>query len=181
LDNFEERLALFFQQRNRLIDALEVGTLDKTSFLEAQYESVFSSGLKPGNGAIRSIREGLFNYQYFNTLAKWERVQSRLYEFRDETRSRDHRRQMDRYYDRKDRETRKLVEFCGADRLEAFYIQLPTKRLEGILLEIILLDEPRAILHTADEGIRNFLEREGIVRTGIFPSVIDSYVKENYG
>lgn len=176
----KQQLIRFFQQRDRLIDDLEAGVLNKSAFLEAQYESVHGSGMKPSNRPIRSLMEGLYNYQYYNTLAKWERVQARICEFRDPAQARQHRIRMDKHYDSKDRETRRILEFYGLQGVEAFYIRVPSPRLEGQLLEIVLVNEHRVILHTADEGIRHWLQRDGVVKPGLQPSRIEAYVQSDY-
>lgn len=170
----------FIQGRNRLIDCLESGDLDKSAYLEAQFQSLLELGIKPCSGAIVSFEEGLFNYQYYNVLAKRERIQSKDEEFRNPEASRRHRNQADRHYALKDRETVKILEWIKYQHVQAYYIETPARYLNGKLIEIVAEDYERAVFHTADEGIINRLVRAGVFSEGARPSVIRSYIESDY-
>ncbi len=176
----QEVLNHFIKGRNRLIDSLEAGDLDKSAYLEAQYQALLELEIKPVGGAIVSFEEGLFNYQYYNVLAKRERIQSKDEEFRNPEASRRHRNQADRHYALKDRETVKILEWIQYKNVQAYYIETPARYLNGKLIEIVADDYQRAVFHTADEGIINRLVRAGVFHEGARPSVIRSYIESDY-
>lgn len=175
-----EQLEKFTCTRNELIDQLELGILNKSTYLEAQYQALLDLGAEPFRGKIRSVEEGLFNYQYYNTFAKRERILCKAEEYRNPEKSREHRRNADRYYDFKDRETKKILEFCGIKNVIAYKILTPAKYLQGKLLEILLPDVKRGILHTADEGIYNLLDRAGVLEEELKVSAIQDYIEADY-
>lgn len=176
-----QSLAQFIEGRNRLIDALEAGALGKSAYLEAQDEALMALGVVPRSGGpLSSLEEGLFNYQYYNTLAKRERIRCKDEEFRNPEQARRHRQEADRCYARKDRETVRLLEWLAYRDVEAYYIDTPARYLRGRLIEIVALKEHRAVFHTADEAILNRLVRAGVFLEGARPSVIRSYIEADY-
>lgn len=176
----KEVLERFIAGRDRLIDCLEVGELDKSAYLEAQYQALMELGVSPRRGGLDSIEEGLFNYQYYNVLAKRERIQSKDEEFRNPEASRKHRNQADRHYALKDRETVKIMELLNYQHVQSYFIETPARFLTGKLIEIIVDTYDRAVFHTADEGIINRLVRAGVFSEGIRPSIIQSYIESDY-
>ena len=173
-------LVRFIEGRNRLIDSLEAGELDKSAYLEAQYQALLELDALPCSGALQSFEEGLFNYQYYNVLAKRERIQSKDEEYRNPEASRKHRNQSDRHYTLKDRETVKILELIKYEHVQAYFIETPARFLNGKLIEIVVENQERAVFHTADEGIINRLVRAGVFAEGIRPSVIQSYIESDY-
>lgn len=173
-------LARFIAGRDRLIDGLEAGEMNKSAYLEAQYQALVELGAVPRKGGLRSLEEGLFNYQYYNILAKRERIQSKDEEFRNPEASRKHRNQSDRHYALKDRETVKILEFLNYEHVQAYFIETPARYLNGKLIEIIVDTYNRAVFHTADEGIINRLIRAGVFYEGVRPSVIQAYIASDY-
>lgn len=173
-------LERFILGRDRLIDSLEAGELDKGAYLEAQYQALVELKAVPRKGGLGSFEEGLFNYQYYNVLAKRERIQSKDEEFRNPEASRKHRNQADRHYALKDRETVKILEWLNYQHVQAYFIETPARYLNGKLIEIVIDTYDRAVFHTADEGIINRLVRAGVFAEGVRPSVIQSYIESDY-
>lgn len=176
----KEVLERFIAGRDRLIDGLESGELDKSAYLEAQYQALIELDSVPKRGALESLEEGLFNYQYYNVLAKRERIQSKDEEFRNPEASRKHRNQSDRHYALKDRETVKILEWLKYEHVQSYFIETPAKFLNGKLIEIIVDTYDRAVFHTMDEGIINRLVRAGVFSEGVRSSVIQSYIESDY-
>lgn len=176
----KEILERFIAGRDRLIDSLEAGEMDKSAYLEAQYCALMELGAIPRKGVLKSLEEGLFNYQYYNVLAKRERIQSKDEEFRNPEASRRHRNQADRHYALKDKETVKILELLNYQHVSAYFIETPARFLNGKLIEIIIETYDRAVFHTADEGIINRLVRAGVFAEGTQPSVIQSYIESDY-
>ena len=73
-----KQLEVFFKKRNDLISELSQGKIDKISFLEKNYELIQNLNMKPLLN-ISSLEEGMYNYQYYNILAKFFKQKSQLY------------------------------------------------------------------------------------------------------
>ena len=73
-----KQLETFFKKRNDLILELSEGKIDKISFLEKNYELIQNLNMKPLLN-ISTLEEGMYNYQYYNILAKFFKQKSILY------------------------------------------------------------------------------------------------------
>ena len=73
-----KQLEIFFKRRNELIKELSIRKIDKLSFLEKNYELIQNLNMKPLLN-ISSLEEGMYNYQYYNILAKFFKQKSILY------------------------------------------------------------------------------------------------------
>src|SRR5699024_4795246 len=60
----------FFDMRSSLIIQYENGDMSKREFLENNFELVQSTNLEPFL-KVDSFEKGMFNYQYYNVLAKY--------------------------------------------------------------------------------------------------------------
>ena len=67
--NEKEKLELFETFRKESIDLLEESKVDKETFLSANLAFLDKLNLKPFT-SIKSTREALYNYHYYNLLAK---------------------------------------------------------------------------------------------------------------
>ena len=73
-----KQLEIFFKRRNELIKELSIRKIDKLSFLEKNYELIQNLNMKPLLN-ISTLEEGMYNYQYYNILAKFFKQKSILY------------------------------------------------------------------------------------------------------
>lgn len=167
------------QQRNALIDALDSGQLEKTAFIKAHAELYLPLAVKEPR-RIEGTLDGLFYYQYYNTLAKHHQMQYRELKYKDPFVAVDHRKQSERFYAIKERVTYRLL--CAVDfqEIEAYYVQAASKQLKHRLVEIVLLNEEKAILHSLDPQVVTALRTRELLDGMVKASVIDTYINQPY-
>lgn len=176
-----EHIKEFLALRDALIDALEVGEIDKTAFVQGFYEAIVEKQLKP----VRRIETdpfmlGIYNYQYYNTMAKHAMQEADATRFRDSAISR-------RFYDEaldayasKERSLSHMLELLGDEVIEAYPLLLDSEMLSGNLFEIVLVNRRRAIFHAQDPRLKNRLIRRGAFSETPRKSCIHNYVNEKY-
>lgn len=150
--------------------------MTKSEYLDRNLEAVFDLRHEPFKN-IDTIEKGLFNYQYFNAMAKDARAESFLY----------HEREMKKesseaagyYYYKKDQSTLAVLRLIGYKGIKAYFISTRSKYLRGRLFEIVLEDYDM-ILHSANEVILNKLREENVFTEGVRTSIIDYYVNQRY-
>lgn len=174
---FEE----FYERRSFLIRQYEMGDLTKREFLEENFDSVRRLNLKPFS-RIDSFEKGMFNYQYYNSLAKYYRMLAK-----DVRHTRKHNRYYNyyfnkgnNYYHEKDRATLKLIEYLDFEGMEAYYIKVESKGLKGKLYEIVLHDYKEAIFHSKAEWLKEILIEREIFVEEKRKSLIDDYINQVY-
>ena len=62
----------FFEYRSFLIMQLENGDMDKPTFIRENYDFLLRIGATPF-ARVNSMEKGIFNYQYYNIMAKYYR------------------------------------------------------------------------------------------------------------
>ena len=107
----------------------------------------------------------MFNYQYFNALAK---------ECKDTDPA-----QTDYYYAKKDQATLHVLRILDFQGVEAYFIRVRSPQLKGRLFEIII-QEYQMILHSANREILEKLRRELVFKEETRQSVIDGYINQKY-
>ena len=166
----------YFRYRQSLIDQYLKGDMTKGEYLDRCLEAVFSLRREPFK-KIDTVEKGLFNYQYFNAMAKDARAESLLY----------HEREMKKesseasgyYYYKKDQSTLAVLRLIDYKGVMSYFISTRSKHLRGRLFEIVLEDYDM-ILHSANEVILNKLREENVFTEGVRTSVIDYYVNQRY-
>ena len=174
-----EKLLLFENHRDFLIDKLETKEIDKAEFVVENYNFFIQSDLKPYK-KISTIEEGLYNYQYYNTLAKYDKMKAKELKYTDPFVSVDFKKQGDKYYFEKERVTEKLIDLYGNNKIDAYYIQVTSKSLKGKLFEIVFVDLDRVILHSMDRKILRMLKNRKSFHKQIKKSIIDEYINSLY-
>ena len=174
---FEE----FFEVRSYLIAQFAEGTITKRQFLEYNHDLVKRTHIKPFL-RIDSYEMGMFNYQYYNVLAKYynmlanevknTRRHSRYYNY--------YYNKGNNYYNEKDKATINLLEFLEFKGVEAYYINVNSKSLQDELYEIVLLDYEEAIFHSKSLILLEILKKKKVFLKGIKDSLIDGYINEKY-
>ena len=66
----------FFEERDSLIYQFTKGDISKKEFIEEHYFFIMRLNLKPFK-KIDSFEKGLYNYQYFNAVAKYYRLRAK--------------------------------------------------------------------------------------------------------
>lgn len=174
-----ELLKTFIRERAQLIRALSSGVLDKSAFLEANEALIQRLNLKPF-GQIQSYEQALFNYQYYNLMAKKAQraVQNRK---RVGGKVSKHAVRVHGYYTAKDRATAAIISMLVNENIKAYTIKTRSRRLDQKLIEIVAPDREYAVFHSLNQGIKKSLIERGCFDETTRNSVIDTYVNAFYG
>ena len=154
----------YFKYRQGLIDQYVKGDMTKREYLSRNLDAVLALRDKPFS-IVDSLEKGLFNYQYFNALAK-------------ECKNTDPAK-ADYYYSKKDRATLSVLRILDFQGAEAYYIRVRSPQLKGRLFEIVIR-EYQMILHSANPEILRKLREEGVFVEETRKSVIDGYINQKY-
>lgn len=175
-----KQLETFFKKRNDLIFELSNGKIDKISFLEKNYELIQNLNMKPLLN-ISSLEEGMYNYQYYNILAKFFKQKSILYSNNNKKQKKYNENLMksNNYYAEKDKYLLRMIDFLDENSTEAYFIDMNSKRLNNSLFEIVVKDIEFAIFHSMNIGILQKLKEKNIFVNEIRISKIDDYVNTN--
>ncbi|WP_312354849.1 DUF6648 family protein [Aminipila sp.] len=171
----------FFDNRNALIYKYQKGDLSKKEFIEEHYYFITRLNLKPFQ-RIDSFEKGVYNYQYFNAVAKYNTLRLRdkkLIEKHPDL-IREIENKVKYNYHKKDESIIKLLRYLDFENIEAYYIKSKSEYLNNKLIEIVLLDYDNTIFHTINIGIVDELEREGVFEDVRKRSKIDNYVNKKY-
>ena len=166
----------YFRYRKRLIDQYLKGDMTKSEYLDLNLEAVLSLRREPFK-KIDTVEKGLFNYQYFNAMAKGARAESFLYAEREL--KKESSEAADYYYYKKDQSTLAVLRLINYKGVTAYFIAVRSKYLRGRLFEIVI-DDYEMILHSASDVILNCLREENVFAEGIRTSIIDYYVNQRY-
>jgi len=171
----------FFKNRDKLIISHMNGEIDKKSFLDLNYNYMIDNKIKPFT-TIDSFEKGMYNYQFYNIMAKYYKVVAQ--ELRENGKSLSfYSKYLDDvkyYYDEKDKTTFRLLRFLKYKNIEAYFINMESSVLEGKLYEIVLKDYEFAVLHSQSEWLLGALKKENVFLNYSKKSVIDYYVNQKY-
>ena len=175
-----KQLETFFKKRNDLIFELSDGKIDKISFLEKNYELIQNLNMKPLLN-ISTREEGMYNYQYYNILAKFFKQKSILYSNNKKKQKKYNENLMksNNYYAEKDKYLLRMIDFLDENSTEAYFIDMNSKRLNNSLFEIVVKDVEFAIFHSMNIEILQKLKEKNIFVNEIRISKIDDYVNTN--
>jgi hypothetical protein len=177
--NAHEKLNAFETHRTFLIGRLEKGEIDKTSFIQMNHEYFEQIDHEPCEDVV-SIEQCLYNYQYYNTQAKYAKMQSMLLKYKDPFVAVDFRKQAEKIYRIKERVTEKMVEVCKDQKIEAYYITISSKSLKGKIFEIVFKDLDQVILHSMDQRVKKKLIQMNCFDNRMKKSIIDEYINSLY-
>jgi len=176
----ESYLREFFSHRAETIDALSKGEMTKKAYIAENCR--FLQKLHDPFSPMTSVAEAMYNYQYFNMMAKGylmdaddcdkeERFARHKQSFLDSAHQ---------CYKDKDRATMRLLELHGAHAVKAYYVETESEKLRGKLFEIVIEDLEDAIYHSKSYKIKDWLKTAGVFLSGLHPSVLESYINEKY-
>ena len=168
-------LQKYFNYRQALIDQYIKGDMTKREYLQRNLDAVLSLGIKPFKH-IDNIDKGLFNYQYYNALAKDASMAARSV---DSENALIYNEKCSYYYSKKDKATMKILELAEFKDVEAYIIRVRSKELKNKLFEIIL-ENKNMVLHSMNPAILNKVKEEGVFTEGTRKSVIDGYINHRY-
>lgn len=169
----DTRINKFIQARNKLIDRLDLGMIEKKDFLFQNYMLVIRFGIKPFKDPD-TVFKGLYNYQYYNIMAKYSQS------FPDKRDSKECLDKTNNFYREKDRAIIHILENKEAGRIIAYPLILDSYKLNCQLFEIILLDYEKIVLHSLNNDIKNLLLSLACFETKPRKSLIHTYVNKSY-
>ncbi|KNF10158.1 hypothetical protein CLPU_1c03230 [Gottschalkia purinilytica] len=171
----------FFKHRDSLIIQYKNGDITKREFLRGNFDFVQRINLKPFS-RIDSYEKGMYNYQYFNVLAKYYNMMAG--ELRDNPdyidQRKDYIHKANSYYSKKDQATLQLLKFLEFKNMEAYFIKAESRYLNDKLYEIVLKDYEYAIFHSKSRWLLRVLREERVFIERKKKSLIDEYINEKY-
>lgn len=168
----------FLKNRESLIEQYAKGDLSKEEFIEANYICINSLDIKPFQ-KIDNVKKAIYNYQYYNVLAKYYQKKAHDLNRKNEARN-DFFEQSNYFYSRKDDVTSKLLRLLDFRGIEAYFVKVKSKNLKRKLFEIVLKDYDNVILHSKSEAILNMLISEKIFINEVRNSLVDNYINQKY-
>jgi hypothetical protein len=157
-------LQKYFSRRQGLIDQYVKGDLTKSEYLAKSLEMVLALKEDPFRKPD-TLEKFLFNYQYFNALAKEASSKGSP--------------EAERFYRQKDAATLGALKILGFRGVAAYFIKVRSPSLKGRLFEITISGW-QMILHSASPDILRRLREEGVFREGLRESLIDGYINQKY-
>lgn len=167
----------YFKYRQNLIDQYAKGDMTKREYLARNYEAVVYGDIGPFRN-IDTVEKALFNYQYYNALAKEMKSVSTTRDLDYELKC-DYMEKSNYYYSKKDRATLAALRMLDFKGVEAYFVKMRSKYLDGKLFEIVIQEE-NIILHSTSSLILKLLREEGVFCEERRKSIIDDYVNHRY-
>lgn len=167
----------YFRYRQGLIDQYVKGDMSKREYLQANYDAVIYNDIKPFKN-IDTIEKGLYNYQYYNALAKQMKFISTEYHTDLEMKN-DYIEKSNYYYYKKDKATISVLKLIHFKGITSYFVKVKSKLLKGKLIEMVIEDNDM-ILHSTNTTILNLLREEGVFEEESKESLIDEYVNQKY-
>lgn len=167
----------YFKYRQSLINQYAKGDMTKREYLQKNYEAVVYGDIGPFRN-MDTVEKALFNYQYYNALAKENKTISTTRDM-DYELKRDYLEKSNYYYSRKDRATLTALRMLDFRGVVAYFVKVRSRFLKGKLFEIVI-EEENIILHSTSPLILNCLREEGVFQEESRKSLIDEYVNHRY-
>lgn len=150
--------------------------MTKREYLDRNFDAVLALNIKPFKN-VDSVDKGLFNYQYYNAMAKEAHIDAHY--TADREMGRLYNEKSGYFYFKKDRATLKVLELKDFKGVRAYFIKVRSKGLKNKLFEIVLEDY-NMILHSTSPAILNRLREERVFEDGVKSSLIDGYINQKY-
>ncbi|WZL71900.1 hypothetical protein QBE52_12380 [Clostridiaceae bacterium 35-E11] len=172
----------FFNNRKALIYQFRKGDITKREFIEAHYAFIQRLNLKPFKYRIDSFEKGLYNYQYYNMMAKYSYMKSKDAKLQKKHPKIAMQLQQDAqyYYKQKDKTIIKLLTYLDFVNVEAYYIKVKSPMLKNKLFEVVLKDYDDVVFHSISQWVVDRLREEGVFDEQKKKSMIDKYINEKY-
>ncbi|MBM7616341.1 hypothetical protein JOC73_002923 [Alkaliphilus hydrothermalis] len=171
----------FFKARESLIQQFKKGDITKKEYIEEGYFEIQRLDITPFK-VVDSFEKAIFNYQYYNTMAKYYYLQANQIKKygKHMEKYKEFLKKVEDFYYKKDRSTMKAIEVLDYWGVEAYYIQVSSTYLKKKLYEIVFLDHKDVILHSTCQWLLDRLKEEGIFKEGVRKSLIPNYVNQKY-
>ena len=166
----------YLRYRQALIDQYIRGDMTKREYLNKNLDAVLGLNIKPFR-FIDTVEKGLFNYQYYNAMAK--DAKSLSMEINDKDAEFRLRGESNSYYHDKDRATMAILKLIDYENISAYFIKVRSKYLKGKIFEIVLYDY-NAIMHSKNLLLLENIKKAGAFKEGMHTSLIDGYINQRY-
>lgn len=172
----------FFTHREALIYQFRKGDMSKKEFIEEQHAFIIQLDLKPFVHRIDSFEKGIYNYQYYNVMAKYCNMKSKDHKIIEKHPDvvQSYKQKTNYYYRKKDESILKLLRHLDYKNVEAYYIKVKSNVLKDKLIEIVLKDYENMVFHSINPRVVEELKRENVFFDETKKSVIEKYVNERY-
>lgn len=171
------KLQKYFNYRQSLIDQYIKGDMTKNEYLRENLEAVLTLRDSPFKN-VDTAEKALFNYQFFNAMAKEAKAEAAYAVNKDYAFSL--RDKANYYYSKKDNATLTLLRLIDFRGVKAYFISTKSKYFKGKLFEIVVEDYDNMILHSLNPVILNRLKDEGVFDEHTKKSLIDGYINQKY-
>ncbi|MDD4297407.1 MAG: hypothetical protein PHC69_10715 [Ruminiclostridium sp.] len=186
----------FLRLRQSLLIQYKMGDLTKNEFIEENFNTIESLGIKPFK-RIDNIKKAIYNYQYYNVLAKFYYRQSRDFPAGSKQRN-SYLAQSDNFYYEKDKVTMSLLKLLDYRNIDAYFVKVKSKKLQDKLFEIVIYDpdvlieintlsipyggpeSDNVVLHSKNTAILKRLREENVFHDEKKRSITDSYINQKY-
>lgn len=186
----------FLQHRQSLLFQYKMGDLSKNEFIQENFNTIERLGIKPFK-RIDNIKKAIYNYQYFNVLAKYYYSLARDFAAGSKQKA-SYLAQSNSFYYEKDKVTMALLKLLNFRNIEAYFVKVKSKKLQNKLFEIVIKDPDALyeintlsfphggmeaddlVLHSKSPFILNRLKEEGVFLDEKKRSVTDSYINQKY-
>ena len=148
------KIQKYFVYRQSLIEQYLKGDMTKREYLKMNYNAVIHNDIGPFK-YIDTVEKGLYNYQYYNALAK--EMKSMSGRNIDYDAKYDYNQQAEYYYSKKDKATMKVLKMLDYKNVEAYFVKVKSHNLKGKLYEIVCADCYKMILHSTKAKILQHL------------------------
>ncbi|MDO5725937.1 MAG: hypothetical protein Q4P29_06540 [Tissierellia bacterium] len=157
------------------------GDISKKEFIEMNYDAVRRLSRDPFIN-VDSFEKGMFNYQYFNGLAKYYKMLAKeLKPGRNFKRYyNEYITKANHFYYKKDCAALEVLKIIDFKNVEAYYIKVNSKKLDDELYEIVLKNFKEAIFHSKAKWLLKVLKEEGVFDNKKRKSLINEYINEKY-
>ena len=167
----------YFNYRQSLIDQYLKGDMSKREYLQMNYDAVMNNDIGPFRNND-TVEKGLYNYQYYNALAKQMRFISKAYNDDPEMKH-EYIERSNHYYYKKDRATMAVLRLLDYQNVEGYFVNIRSRALKGKLFEIVIIDS-NMILHSTNELILKRMREENVFKEEKRRSLIDGYINQKY-
>ncbi|EFI42328.1 DUF6648 family protein [Peptoniphilus sp. oral taxon 386] len=171
----------FFEHRSFLIMQYTNGDITKREFLQYNYDYFLSINAKPFL-KLDSYEKGMYNYQYYNGMAKYYRMLAN--EVRN---TKKHAKYYNyylnmgnKYYHEKDECVLSILKIQNFENINSYYIKCNSNSLKNNLYEIVLEDKKEAIFHSKAKWLLDVLRENEVFHDDVRISLIENYINEKY-
>ncbi len=192
----QNKFEKFLQHRQSLLYQYKMGDLTKNEFIDENFYTIESLGIEPFK-RIDNVKKAIYNYQYYNVLAKYYYRQAKDFPMGSKQRS-SYLAQSDSFYYEKDLVTMTLLKLLDFKNVDAYFVNVKSKKLQNKLFEIVISDPDvlyeintlsapyggmeadNLILHSKNGRILAMLREAGVFRDKKMTSLTDSYINQKY-